>query len=247
MKKAQLNIFTKGIVSDLDTMHIGPDQWVFPTTNYRVMNKKGQGLIMTTLPSNSVEPSQIYPEGAEFLISDGFIALGAAEYKGIAYIVSHNPQTSESEVGVFPSYDNTTGGFVRAYSPLLNYTTHPLNYFRTPKFKYSLERMVDVFTKESYDTSVDIYLCDGENLNKVINSGFRADGTSNGRTYTQGDFHSVLNQIASTDKVMKAELMGIENGGVVKYGNYYHYFRLVTEDFTRTPFVGSMGWCQSFK
>jgi hypothetical protein len=45
MKKSQINIFNKGIATDIDYMFRDTSQWDFPTMNYRIVNKEGQGLI----------------------------------------------------------------------------------------------------------------------------------------------------------------------------------------------------------
>ena len=74
------NAFLKGITSDVDNSMRQPDQWDFPTLNARIINRKGQGLIITNLPGNE----------EEFELPTGNVIIGACEYNGIIYILSHS-------------------------------------------------------------------------------------------------------------------------------------------------------------
>ncbi len=247
MKRAQINSFVNGISSDLDYMLRKSDSWDFPTLNYRILNKEGQGLIISTLSSNTRTIDAHHPEGEEFSLTENFICIGASSYRGILYLVSHNPLNGESEIGMFPSSNPVTNEWERIYRPFRNYVTNtPSNEFRTNKFNYSLERMCEVLCKESYDTSVDVYICDYENPNRVVNSGIKRNGSENGRVYTYEDFYSILNQMPITGQIVMSTLNNIEPGGMLKYGNYYFYFRYLTVDFNRTSFVGECGACQIY-
>ena len=42
-----INIFTKGLVSDLDVEKRTGEYWDFPTLNIRILNHEGQGFIVT--------------------------------------------------------------------------------------------------------------------------------------------------------------------------------------------------------
>lgn len=244
MKKSQINIFNKGIATDIDYMFRDTSQWDFPTMNYRIVNKEGQGLILTTLPSNTREIDDDHTEGEEFKITDNYICIGACDYKGIMYIVSCDG--TNSEIGMFPSYNIDTGNLESKYSVLRNYTTDVENKFRTSLFNYSLYNMCEVLAKDSYDTSVDLYICDGVNPNRVVNTGVKEDGTYTDRTYTRDDFYSTLNQIPATGQDIKTELDSITPDGELEYGNMYFYFRYLTEGFDKTTFVGQCGVCQIF-
>lgn len=254
MKKAQVNTFTKGISSDIDYMLRKTDSWDFPTMNYRLVNKDGQGYILTTLSSNTRTIDAGHTEGEEYKLDPGYIAIGAVAHRGVLYIVSHNPQhisgyptRFNSQIGTFPSPNPITNIWERVYRPLKNYTPTTNNYFTSWKFNYSLKNMCEVLCKDSYDSSVDIYICDDTNPNRVINSGIKRDGTSNGRMYNESDFYSTLNQMPTTGSVLKTKLNNIETGGSLKFGNYYFYFRYLTADFNKTMFVAECGVCQIYK
>ena len=80
MKKAQVNTFTKGISSDIDYMLRKTDSWDFPTMNYRLLNKDGQGYILTTLSSNTRTIDAGHTEGEEYKLDPGYIAIGAVAH-----------------------------------------------------------------------------------------------------------------------------------------------------------------------
>ena len=51
--KTQVNIFNKGINSDLSPMYMAGDVWAFPTINARIYNT-GSGFAMTNLPGTQM-------------------------------------------------------------------------------------------------------------------------------------------------------------------------------------------------
>ena len=250
MREVQLNHFYKGIDEDIDVHGRESSVWSFPTINYRVFNKEGQGLILTTLNSNTREIDNYHPEGQEFSLPEGYMACGAGEFNGIMYIVSYNKNNGMGQIGSFPSPNPFTNEYEDVYRPLRNFKETPLSdidEFTTTLFNFSKERMVDIIIKDSYDSSMDIYMCDYENPNRVINSGFKKDGSPNGRYYTPEDFNGVINQIPSSGKILKADLEAITEGGELMYGNYYMYIRYLTADFNPTSFVAHVGVMQVYK
>lgn len=256
-----LNQFTKGIIADYDPLVIAGNQWVFPTLNIRISNKKGQGFIATVIDGNNFE----------FALSDGFLALGSCENNGICYIASYNKTKNWGEIGCYPSprdidfaynQPNTTTpppqppSFQRQYRPLLNFTsgtavpeiTDTRVYMRTPAFNFDLEHQISMFAKESYDGSVDLYLADYKNPNRVINSGFTQEGKFLNRLYWYNDFFSNINQIQVTGTVLDADLNTIEtgSGGSLEYGVYFAHFRYADANSNSTPFVFESNACQIF-
>jgi hypothetical protein len=254
-----LNMFTKGIVADLDPLMVGQDQWVFPTLNIRVMNKDGQGIIATVIEGNDIE----------FALNSGFLALGACQYNGVAYIVSYNESTGDGEIGCFPSprdidatysFPNTLtpppdpAVFQRQYRPLLNYTalaTAPgpndqRVILRSSAFNFDLEHQVSMFAKESYDGSVDLYLADYKNINRVINSGFNQDGEFLNRLYFINNFTGSMNQIQVQGTVLEVDLNSIPDGGYLEYGIYFASFRYSDASHNVTTFIATSNACQIF-
>jgi hypothetical protein len=238
------NKFIKGIIADLDPMYIQNGYWVFPTLNYRIFNKEGQGYVLTAIDGDTQENNNSVA-GEEFRLSENFIALGASSYGGIVFIVSYNETTRETEIGSYPSPNN--GKFERVYQPLKNYTTNNPPLMRTPLYAHDRSLFVDVLLKESYDTSIDIYICDGKTANKVINSGFKLDGTLNDRAYDENDFDGQLLQIPGLKDIIDVQLDSVRTGGKLKGGNYHVYVRYATSNFDRTGFVEGQGPIQVYR
>jgi len=136
------NIFTQGIISDIDNSIKKPDQWDFPTLNARVVNRKGQGFIITNFPGNK----------EEFALKTGYAVHGACEHNGILYIQSIEGNGPRGEIGCFPSptrwaLDNTT--FVREYKAFYNYAAAGVGTlageFNTEAFNLNPEFTADIF------------------------------------------------------------------------------------------------------
>ena len=225
-----INSFTEKIVSDLDVSKMSPNQWTFPTVNMRMFNKDGKGFIASVLPGDD----------AYFEISNGFQVIGGAEHNGILYVVSYNESNGLGEIGSYPGCENDT--LVDRYVPFKNYSDGTDNQFTTTLFDFDLEHPVSVLTKMSYDNSVDLYLVDNKNPNRVINSGFNQSGVSNGRMYSAEMFNGIINQIPSTTSraaIVPGSLVSV--GGKLKPGNYFLYLRYLTIDYAPTNFVSEIG------
>jgi len=263
----QVNIFHKGISSDLDYSKRDNQSWDFPTLNMRIFNKEGQGYIATNLDGNTLIDGT-HPEGEAFFIKSQYKIIGACEYNGIAYIFSFNESSLLCEIGCYPS-PNTLDysgppsilpvpSFERVYRPLNNYvspsTTMPpydVNSLRTSLntdlFEWDSQHQISVFAREDYDGSVNLYFCDYKNPNRVVNSGFNQDGFLNHRLYNETDFFTSMNMILSTGNVLTVELKEISSGGSFKYGNIIFYFQYLTLNFDATAFITESNACQIFK
>jgi hypothetical protein len=235
------NIFVKGAITDLDNMFRTSDQWDFPTLNARIMNRKGQGLVITNMAGNK----------EEFEINTGYVVIGACQHNGILYIVSHNIEESftpgRSEIGCFPSpkeWTSTNTVFERTYKALNNFyipTTNKIFPLRTQLFNFTKNTVLDIFADESYDESVNLYLTDYNNPVRVINTNFNKKGNSLERYISPKSFNGAINLIASSAEVLDIEFLGLTNTGANKPGNYYLFFKYLTKDFNGTPFVDSIG------
>ena len=257
-----LNTFTKGLVADLDPIMVSQQQWVFPTLNIRVMNKEGQGVIATVINGNALE----------FTLTPGFLAIGSCEYNGIAYIVSFNKTSQETEIGCYPSpntLDYSTPSTVtfipqiqRQYRPLRNYTgsinpslqpVTPQNAIRIPlrtdKFEGDIQHQISVFAKESYDNSVDLYLADYKNPNRIVNTGFDQSGMYNDRLYWDNDFYSSINQVQVSGTVLTEKLNTIDNNNSASLlcGVYFAHFRYADANMNTTAFISESNACQVFQ
>ena len=179
----QLNLFTKGLMNTMDPTLFDGESWTFPTMNIRVINKDGQGFVVT-FPEGTTNSDTFF--GEEFMLPEGFFVVGACQLNGIAYIFSWNYQgggNSVGEIGVFPSpniigtgtteeFNGYSQNITRKYSPLLNLKGLYSNRFTTPLFGFE-GSIVQCFARECYDGSVNIFFSDNVNYDRVINSGFQ--------------------------------------------------------------------------
>lgn len=226
-----INTFTDKIVSDLDYSLIKNDQWVFPTMNIRVFNKDGKGFIASILPGDDLL----------FQVTDGYVVLGAAEYNGVLYMACYNETSSKGEIGTYPYPSGT--GFTEGYAPLANVYYQGGSYiaFQTTAFNFSLDNPIDIIIKESYDKSVDLYLCDYRNPNRVINSGFNQSGAYTYRNQILDTwFDGALNLIPVSVNDITATI-DITKGGYLQPGNYWIYIRYLTSDYGTTNFIKEFG------
>src|SRR3990167_5394570 len=110
------NEFSGGAVTDLDEHSIPANKYEY-LLNGDINFIDGYGII-TNKDGNTYQ----------FKLSSGFVPVANNVHGGIAYILSYNPTTLESEVGCFPApnaYKNQNiglTGFTRDYAPLFNFT-----------------------------------------------------------------------------------------------------------------------------
>ena len=241
-----INLFTKGLKNTIDPILFDSQSWTFPTMNIRIMNMKGQGFVVTYMDGNT-NPNTFY--GEEFSITEHFRIVGVCEYNGIAYILSWNESTSEGEIGCFPSpaisgtgtteaFNGYTPNIVRTYSPLLNFhdNPHSSNRFRTSLFGFD-GSIINCFARLDFDDSVNIYMVDYINQDRVINSGFTQSGVSTIRHYDDVSFQSITPLQPITQGLATIDLNDVIQGGSLKYGNYFVFLRYLTDTFDKTTFV----------
>lgn len=250
-----INVFHKGIVADIDYSKRDNQSWDFPTINARLLTKDGQGYIITNFESNDFDiTNQNDTVGIE--LPNGFCPIGACEFEGIAYILSWNSQLEVGEIGTYPSPASIISinpddslvvgdfaGFSRRYRPLSNFGSLGLRYsMRTSKFNLQNSSEAEIIASNSYDGSVDLYIADGINLNLCINSGFNKKGELlKSRFYTDESFPFFVSHVPLTNKIPKTDDVLITEGGKMLSGNYYFYFKYVTESFNRTHVLHELG------
>lgn len=249
----QINYFHKGLVLDLDVSKIDNASCVLPTENIRFVNRDGDGLIATPVNGNDYDLAN----KIGFKLTDGFIPITSAIYNGIAYIISYNPTSLCGELGCYPSPKSldastpsnvTSNDFERVYRTLKNFTelVNPFNQettvtrlpFRTSLFNIDLDNPIDLSVRRDYDDSVNIYITDGKNFNRVINSGFKQDGSITNRLYWNGSFPYIVSHTPLVNAIPDFDDIIVRKGGRLKSGNYFLFIRLVTENYNRTKFIG---------
>jgi len=222
------------------------DGYVYDMVNFMPVNKEGKNFVLVNY------------KGAdkEFELTSGYLPLNICETQGVFFIFSFNPGTGDGEIGTFPSPNwpalitsTATVSMLNVYSPLKNFYIPPStnrSEFRSSDFNFDLERSLRCFARLDYDGSNNIYFCDGENRNKVINSGFAiSDDTTSARItnrlYTEYSFGSIMNMQLISNTISKLYIKNIFAGGLLKCGNYTFYMNYVSAGFDR-----SVVQCSSF-
>lgn len=254
MKNETVNVFLKGCITDLDKVNTPQEYWTFPTLNIRVINKDGQGYVVTPMVGNTKFDNNgdvAGDQGEEFMLTEGFIPIGCCDINGVVYIASVNETTGEGEIGCFPSpsYASVVPIMQRYYRPLNNYdllSNGTPGIFRTTLFAFDSRHQIDMFARKDYDDSVNLYLCDHLNRNRVINSGFTQDGEATNRLYTPICFQTYINQYPITNATTKLTLGSITAPGSLLCGNYFFFARYLTHDYNPTDIVAESGPCQVY-
>ena len=267
MANIQRTSFTKGVVSDLSPSKVQPGQWVFPSENIRIINLDGKGFSVTPINSNE----QVASCQGEFnTFSEDVICLGGTAYKGVIYLALFDPRTGESSLATYPSpraitdihrdetqtgsplvatIDNSQKGYKNTLNPIVNTIRENSNIapFTSQKMNFSPENMVQILCKESYDQSLDLYLCDDRNPVRVINSAFSVTGDWLDRYYNvlssidEKVDSGFFNIVPSLNTPPTVRFVEINNYGALPPGTYYLFVRYVTQDYARTQFYAPMG------
>lgn len=229
----QVNVFHKGIVADLDNTLVPNDSWVFPTMNARIVNLGGKGFVVQNIDGSK----QLFNLGTRN------IPLGAVEHNGILYIAFMNLDVQgQGSIGSYPSPETWAVGnseLVNEFKVLKNFIltgeTTPSD-LTTTRFNFNILNKLRIKAKTSYDGTVELYFADGVNPLRVVNSGFKSDGTVVNRYINEADFDSFVNVIQSTANVPRFGFKPFGQGDLLN-GNYFVFVRYVTDDFNNTEFL----------
>lgn len=226
----QINRAIKGIVSDIDNTYVSPENWVFPTHGIRVFNRDGQGFVVSNQKGNE----------EVFEVTEGFTIIAAEEHRGIIYLISvSDDEDPLTEIGCYP-YPNAwldgTDGFSDVYSVLKNYSEDASRLMHTTNFKFNLTSKIKLIIDDAFDESANLYICDGVNIDKVINVGFTIKGVLNGIEYNDNDFQGKMNHILYSLKPPVVGTMTVLEGGGLRPGNYSIFFSYKTSTYDQTEF-----------
>ena len=217
----QVNIFVKGIIQDIDIGNVPSDKYL-TAWDIKLMDKEGQGFVLT-----NIDGSEIAFTLPSLISGKNFIPLGWVQHKNIIYIIScSDDDLGTGEIGSFPSVNPVSGKFTAEYRALNNYMVKDINGvyqrsgMRSDLFHFNTAYMLDVQAKDHYDGSVDIYIADGLNPLRVINTGFNQEGLANTTVYNDETFETNVNLALSSKSILNVSSFSITTGGVFKYGNY---------------------------
>lgn len=247
----RISRFVKGLVSDIDYTLVSNEHCVFPTENIRVVND-GKIYHVSNVKGNDYS----------FSVTDDFIPVQFCTYQQILFILSYNEKTKEVEIGSIPSFPDAVATIaVNEYAPIKNFkVVSPMGFgnaggaipvlvrgpFRTVHTGFGIDHPIDMFAREDYDNTINLYICDGNTPNKVINVGFGLNGYSPKRFYLETELPYKIEQFLNTNLHPKISNYSIVEGGTLPCGNYFIYIRYLTAAFDATHFVTEFGPLQVF-
>lgn len=221
-----INSFNQGMKSGIDAS-------LFPPGSYRYMrnghlfSKDEHGFVVTNISAPTVV----------FSLTDGFLPVGSCEYNGKLYIVSYNALFKvdgvETPMIEFGEYSNHDG--VYSYLPFMtldnNGERKPLR-IRKSIIGYSTDKLIEVFPRKSFDSSINLYICDGLNTNIVVNDAMIYDeNTLSIHNFSQFKSIGILPTISGV----------VSYGGYLKPGSYFVAVRFTTKDLNSTMFFNQIG------
>jgi len=219
------------------------NEWCFPSSGVRIMDYKNKGLSVVFHKGNTGEITAELSNGEAFKLPYGFTPIGNVTYNGVIYI-SSVADNGLCSIGSYPSpnWDSPITGFERNYKVLKNFTTNGATRIdlTTKKFNFSDINQVDMIAKKKFDGTVDLYLADFHNPNRVINTGFTQIGYILNTLIHENEFNGSNSLIPTTLKYINPELGSVINGGTLEFGMYHIYFRYKTGSKTTTKFVGKV-------
>ena len=117
----------------------------------------------------------------------------------------------------------------------------------TSAFGFTFSNMTEIEIRPHYDNSVNLYIVDYTNPNRVINSGFdMTTGALTDTVYTLNSFSSTLNQFMGVSKNLDVYDVKILPTGTWKYGNYFFYIRYASASLDKTDVVYVTNACQVY-
>ena len=224
------NTFTGGMKSGIDFSLFPQDSYSY-MLNGCIISKDEHGFMVTNIKGHT----------AIHTFAENEVPIGSVSFNGILYVITHYIDDNADEYIKFYSYKKTNGttGWVDGMDviPMKNGS-----YLLIPQatLEFTRAKLLDVFAKESYDGSVDIYICDGLHKNVIINTGLDRDGKFTLRTYSNLTIPSLF-QMQKSVNLIPTVTSSIQSGGNMKPGTYYAYIRYEDDSLNPTPFIKEVG------
>lgn len=229
------NELTGGMKGGIDYTLMPQDSYLYCLNGYHV-SKDDHGVIMTNI-KGTVPVAQF---------DVGEYPIGTCQFANILYIVTHIVVDTVNYVRVYSLDGWGTNGWDKGVMKLIpsgNDGAGAYAGFDCPKILgFTRDNLIEVLAKESYDGSVDLYLCDGINNNVIINTGISREGTRTGRfyaTYTMSLFSQ--QNIALDVPILDSYSVEDDASGKLKGGAYYIYLKYLDDSLNETPFLVEYG------
>lgn len=224
-----INNFSSGMKSGIDYSLMPQDSYSYMLNGYLV-SKDEHGFVITGIKGNvSI---------ANFSVDE--CPIGSTTFNGILYIITHKRFTDSSlnEVRFYSLKGSNGSGWIDSLAILPRTTTGLV--ILSSVIGFSRNKLIEVFAKESYDGSVDLYLCDGLNQNLIINTGIDSKGVYTGRSYSVLNDKSLFLNQKNINKIPDSNFKVLQNGNI-KPGTYFIYIRYEDESLNPTPFIKEVG------
>ena len=271
-KKATVNGFTEGLSMDLNEL-TDTKETLIDALNATLVTGNGNEMILQNDDGN-VKIAYKEDDTIKYAaLAPGFVPIGIKEFGGIIYIASINPDPKNynCELGTFPSPEYTKddnnqlaskGKITYQYRPLNNCIneSEQVAIFRTKYLNFDLKHPVTIDIQKSYDNSVNLIINDGNNIPRLINSGFAVtsqndyeipkrtdDTTQKYKLSDQKTFDIVTSLVKRYNKIPKIKFNGVLNGGNMKVGNYVFYFKYADADDNETDIIAESGIVSCFQ
>lgn len=229
-----INSFNKGMVRGIDYT-ISPQASYLYMLNGCLISRDDKGFVVTAIKGTQ-----------QIALFDALeVPIGSTVFNGIVYIITHRivqqepPKEPKEYICVY-SYKGSNGsGWVDTTEIIPN---GPDGELVIPQelLGYGRDKLLEVFAKEGYNGSVDLYICDGLSPNAVINTGIDRDGYLTDRLYTE--FVDKVQFLLHKSIVKAPEVKtSIGNTGNLKPGTYFFYIRYEDDTLNATPFIKEVG------
>jgi len=184
----------------------------------------------------------------QFSLGEGVVPIASTVYNGVIYMIVYKESVDKVGIGIYPSPQVWTSDgdldmqFSGDFSYLKNYTS--LNYdflIDRTTFGIDVNSFISVKAKSIYDGSVNLYITDGKNPSKVINSGLKGNGRMNSIVYTNDSFKTTASFILNPSKIPYLYNMSVNTSGALKNGVYYVIVRYLDYNYNPTEFIQEFG------
>lgn len=221
------NTFLGGMKRGIDNTLIPQNSYTY-MLNGTIVSKDEHGYTITNIRGTKSIAS----------FSANEVPIGSVSFNGILYIVTHATDTAKINFYSFKGSDGTA--WVEETLLIIPNGPDDALSINQSVLGFSKGKLLEIIAKNSYDGSVDLYICDGLHKNIIINTGIDQQGKKTLRSYTNLD--DVLLFVHQKSITNVPEVTGlVKDNGSMKPGTYFFYIRYEDESLNTTPFIKEVG------
>lgn len=221
------NTFLGGMKRGIDNTLMPQNSYTY-MLNGTIVSKDEHGYTITNIRGTKSITS----------FSTNEVPIGSVSFNGILYIVTHAVDTSKINFYSFKGSDGTA--WIEETLLIIPNGPDDALSINQSVLGFSKGKLLEIIAKNSYDGSVDLYICDGLHKNIIINTGIDQQGKKTLRSYTNLD--DVLLFVHQKSITNVPEVTGfVKDNGSMKPGTYFFYIRYEDESLNTTPFIKEVG------